>query len=153
MLAGTSFTREALIKDQDVLQSMLLTLATRHVLSTQDGVIYGTQSASGPHWVVYVSKEFPKTNPLGLGLAPCPIAGCVAVPGDGRRFLSQTDWIRQICKLHKKRTLNLVPPREAIVPKYTNLLRWKWPLTTQEYKWVDMGSSGRGEEARMELNF
>ena len=151
LTAGPTFIRKFLLLDQDVVQTMLLHLATPSIFETQDGVILGTPSPSGPQWVVYVNRADHKWNPFGLGLAPCPVAGCTTTPKQGRKFqVAATNGqftIRQSCTEHQMRTRDLAAPVEAIVPLHTTVLRWKWPKTVQEYGWVDYGTHTRGVHA------
>lgn len=149
--AGSFFISNFILLDQGVIETMLCHLATSSIFQTQDGIIVGTPSPTGPQWVVYVNRADHKANPFGLGLAPCPVPGCTTTAQQGRKFQAGSDngrfTIRQSCTQHKKRTLDLTPPPEAIVPDYNTILRWKWPKTVQEYGWVDHGTSSRGVHA------
>lgn len=118
---------------------MLRTLATPTLLEEQDGIVLGVRSPSGPTWTIF-ARPF-GIRVFGIGLPQhCSARDCKGRKkanikhsfnkwGDGGQVLVVK------CRHCKVRSENCRPPPASEIEGHPDVLKWKWPLTEQEWGW------------------
>lgn len=119
-------------------QMVDMAFGRNRAVMSRTGIVIGKRSASSlatPSWTVTYNCV---ANRNIFGLSPPRCRDCT-VPVDVQ-FRDQKRGMYAACSLCRLRTHWYTLPQEALIKGIPGLYRWRWPLTEQQWRWVESGS-------------